>query len=107
MFGLKAAIPAGGTTIEVMEDVSSEDSDGKVTVEAVLYVQLPEGHPVITASLPFKDTDNISDPERDMDDKLASEVGEVPSMETKTSDQILVIDSIGTDAIPGMFIKRM
>ncbi len=41
VFGLKADIPAGGTTVDVVESVP----DG--SKETVLYVQLPEGHPVI------------------------------------------------------------
>ena len=55
VFGLKAAIPDGCSTMEVVEDVpkldTAEDSDGPMTLETnVLYVKLPEGHPVITGS---------------------------------------------------------
>ena len=55
VFGLKAAIPDGCSTLEVVEDVpkldTAEDSDGPGTLETnVLYVKLPEGHPVITGS---------------------------------------------------------
>ena len=49
VFGLKACIPEGGTTLEVPEDVPSEDGLGQASEENVLYVRLPEGHPVITA----------------------------------------------------------
>ena len=49
VFGLKACIPEGGTTLEVSEDVPSEDGLGQASEENVLYVRLPEGHPVITA----------------------------------------------------------
>jgi hypothetical protein len=49
VFGLKSCIPEGGTTMEVTEDVPSEDGLGRQTEENVLYVRLPEGHPVITA----------------------------------------------------------
>ena len=52
MFGLKACIPEGGTTLEVPEDVPSEDGLGQASEENVLYVRLPEGHPVITAEEP-------------------------------------------------------
>jgi hypothetical protein len=49
VFGLKSCIPEGGTTLEIHEDVPSEDGAGQATQENVLYVRLPEGHPVITA----------------------------------------------------------
>ena len=52
VFGLKACIPEGGTTLEVPEDVPSEDGLGQASEENVLYVRLPEGHPVITAEEP-------------------------------------------------------
>ena len=63
VFGLKSAIPEGCSTLEVTEDIPKLDSgtdfdsenqtvnDSKSTTETnVLYVRLPEGHPVITAS---------------------------------------------------------
>ena len=49
VFGLKSCIPEGGTTMEVTEDVPSEDGLGQSTEENVLYVRLPDGHPIITA----------------------------------------------------------
>ena len=53
VFGLKSAIPDGGTTMEVSEFVpcTKDDNESQGPVEEnVLYVQLPEGHPVITAN---------------------------------------------------------
>ena len=41
VFGLKACIPEGGTTLEVPEDVPSEDGIGQASEENVLYVRLP------------------------------------------------------------------
>ncbi len=56
VFGLKAAMPEGCSTLELVENVPSlddteETEQGQKTTESnVLYVRLPEGHPVITAS---------------------------------------------------------
>ena len=51
VFGLRSAIPEGCSTMEVVEDVPKldpEDSDQGTTETNVLYVRLPEDHPVIT-----------------------------------------------------------
>ena len=48
VFGLKADLPPGSQTMEMEEKVPCEDSQEGTTEESVLYVQLPEGHPVIT-----------------------------------------------------------
>lgn len=57
VFGLRVAIPEGCTTLEVAENLPSEDpggmdESGGVGSENlnVLYVQLPDGHPVITGA---------------------------------------------------------
>ena len=57
VFGLRVAIPEGCTTIEVAENLPSEDPCGidegsglGMENQNVLYVQLPEGHPVITGA---------------------------------------------------------
>ena len=57
VFGLRVAIPEGCTTLEVAEDLPSEDPGGMDESGAiasenqnVLYVQLPDGHPVITGA---------------------------------------------------------
>ena len=54
VFGLRSAIPEGCSTFEVPEDVPKldEDSDEPTTETNVLYVKLPDGHPVITADMP-------------------------------------------------------
>ena len=59
VFGLRSAIPEGGSTLEVSENVTkldaaetneSDQPGTNNTIETnVLYVKLPEGHPVITA----------------------------------------------------------
>ncbi len=48
VFGLRSDLPRGASTMEVDEGVPSQDCDGAVSTEKVLYAQLPEGHPVIT-----------------------------------------------------------
>ncbi len=53
VFGLRADLPKGATTVEMTEAVASEDGTSGVdgsesSRENVLYVKLPEGHPVIT-----------------------------------------------------------
>ena len=54
VFGLRSAIPEGCSTLEVTENINrldNEDSDGPTTTESnVLYVKLPESHPVIMDS---------------------------------------------------------
>ena len=57
VFGLRVAIPEGCTTLEVAENLPREDSGGiddssglVMENQNVLYVQLPEGHPVITGA---------------------------------------------------------
>ena len=59
VFGLRVAIPEGCTTLEVTETLPSEDPGGEEEIEAggssnenqnVLYVRLPEGHPIITGA---------------------------------------------------------
>lgn len=53
VFGLRSAIPDGCSTLEVVENVpnlDAEESDEGLKQSEVLYVRLPEGHPVITAS---------------------------------------------------------
>jgi len=60
VFGLKNSIPDGGTTVEIIEKVPVEGSVGSVNdvqykQEGVLYVHLPDGHPVITGSAPSDD----------------------------------------------------
>lgn len=61
VFGLKANIPDGGITLDVLEGVPGVGGDDAVRGgddagvdvggrENVLYVQLPEGHPIITRS---------------------------------------------------------
>ena len=58
VFGLKNAIPDGGTVVEIVEKVPVEcdnwtANDGvQFRQDGVLYVHLPDGHPVITGSLP-------------------------------------------------------
>merc|ERR1719491_599534 len=54
VFGLKSLIPEGGTTVEIVEKVVVETTNGSTEdrQEGVLYVHLPEGHPVITGSAP-------------------------------------------------------
>ena len=54
VFGLKSSIPEGGTTAEIVENVIVETTNGSTEnrQEGVLYVHLPEGHPVITGSAP-------------------------------------------------------
>merc|ERR1719167_173338 len=54
VFGLKSSIPEGGTTVEIVENVAVETTNGSIEdrQEGVLYVHLPEGHPVITGSAP-------------------------------------------------------
>ena len=47
VFGLKSAIPPGAMEIPAQAIVGVGDSD-VTTPSDVLYVQLPEGHPVIT-----------------------------------------------------------
>jgi len=60
VFGLKNSIPDGGTTVEIVEKVPVEGGIGSVEdiqykKEGVLYVHLPDGHPVITGSAPSDD----------------------------------------------------
>jgi hypothetical protein len=66
VFGLKSSIPEGGTTVEIVEPVpvvetggvGSNFADGAeihYRQEGVLYVHLPDGHPVITGSGPSDD----------------------------------------------------
>jgi hypothetical protein len=53
VFGLKSAIPEGCSTMEIVEDVPKLEPDEleQKTMESnVLYVKLPEGHPVITST---------------------------------------------------------
>ena len=59
VFGLRVAIPEGCTTLEVAENLPSEDPGGDDDAgvggtfsenQNVLYVQLPEGHPIITGA---------------------------------------------------------
>ena len=63
VFGLKSFIPDGGTTVEVQEKVPFEvenwtrTEDVQYKEEGVLYVHLPDGHPVITGSTPSEDED--------------------------------------------------
>ena len=54
VFGLKSSIPEGGTIAEIVENVVVETTNGSTEnrQEGVLYVHLPEGHPVITGSAP-------------------------------------------------------
>ena len=56
---LKVAIPEGCTTLEVAETLPNEDPGGEDDIESgatsnenqnVLYVRLPEGHPIITGA---------------------------------------------------------
>lgn len=47
VFGLKVDLPSGSKTMEIAEKVSQEDDNEMEVEENVLYVQLPEGHPVI------------------------------------------------------------
>ena len=47
VFGLKADIPAGGQTLDGAPEGQAGRAEGE---QNVLYVQLPEGHPVITKS---------------------------------------------------------
>uniref|UniRef100_A0A0K2VEN7 DEUBAD domain-containing protein n=1 Tax=Lepeophtheirus salmonis TaxID=72036 RepID=A0A0K2VEN7_LEPSM len=58
VFGLKSCIPEGGTTLEVVEKVPSGDEGGVSQEEGVLYVQLPEGHPIISNSTPEQEEDD-------------------------------------------------
>jgi len=60
VFGLKNSIPDGGTTVEIVEKVPVEGGSDSVNEmkykkEGVLYVHLPDGHPVITGSAPSDD----------------------------------------------------
>ena len=58
VFGLKSSIPEGGTTVEILEKVPVEGGPQEDLVyrqEGVLYVHLPDGHPVITGSTPSED----------------------------------------------------
>jgi len=60
VFGLKNSIPDGGTTVEIVEKVPVEGGPDSVNEikykkEGVLYVHLPDGHPVITGSAPSDD----------------------------------------------------
>ena len=72
VFGLKSSIPEGGTTVEIVEPVpvvlevgggSASGGGGNFAGgaeiqyrdEGVLYVHLPDGHPVITGSGPSDD----------------------------------------------------
>ena len=59
VFGLRVAIPEGCTTLEVAENLPSEDPGGDDDAgvggtfsenQNVLYVQLPEGHPITTGA---------------------------------------------------------
>ncbi len=49
VFGLRSSIPDGSSTQEVAEEVPNlEGEDGTKTIESnVLYVRLPDGHPVL------------------------------------------------------------
>ena len=57
VFGLKNAIPDGGTVVEIVEKVPVEcdnwtaNDDVQFRQDGVLYVHLPDGHPVITGSI--------------------------------------------------------
>ncbi len=79
MFGLNSDLPSGCQTIEVVEDVPTVDDDysrglgeieggdnglegngGGSREENVLYVQLPEGHPIITRASSTSSTGEAS-----------------------------------------------
>ena len=57
VFGLRVDIPEGCTTLEIAENLPNEDPggldeprQGETENQNVLYVQLPDGHPVITGT---------------------------------------------------------
>ena len=57
VFGLRVDIPEGCTTLEITENIPNEDPggmdeprQGETENQNVLYVQLPDGHPVITGT---------------------------------------------------------
>ena len=57
VFGLKSCIPEGGTVVEIVERVPVEGGttspeETLYRQEGVLYVHLPDGHPIITGSTP-------------------------------------------------------
>ena len=59
VFGLKSSIPEGGTVVEIVEKVPVEGAgspkEPQYRQEGVLYVHLPDGHPIITGSAPSDD----------------------------------------------------
>jgi hypothetical protein len=70
VFGLKASIPEGSSTVEIIENIPFEEGKDAVS-ENVLYVQLPEGHPILTSDNETVDgsteaTDLMFDDESDM-----------------------------------------
>lgn len=70
VFGLKASIPEGSSTVEIIESIPFEEGKDAVS-ENVLYVQLPEGHPILTSDNETIDgsteaTDLLFDDESDM-----------------------------------------
>ena len=94
VFGLKCAIPEGCSTLEVVESVPNLDSDegdsAKSVETEVLYVRLPEGHPVITSSEPELSIEEaIEQAEVIFDDEIGVEedvTKDLETLEVKTKD---------------------
>ena len=94
VFGLKSSIPEGGTTAEIVENVVVETTNGSTEnrQEGVLYVHLPEGHPVITGSAPSDEEPaavRINTPQQE----VANQVEE-PNLDPLNMEAEVIIGSI-------------
>ena len=97
VFGLRVDIPEGCTTLEIAENLPHEDPggmdeprQGETENQNVLYVQLPDGHPVITG------TDQVSSQV-----SLASNTNITNSIITKMSSTTRASDQDGTNILSG------
>ena len=109
VFGLKSAIPDGCSTLEIAEDVpkldAAEDSDEVTTATTnVLYVKLPEGHPVITGS----EVESESKPEMSIEEAIEqAEIIFEDTTEIVDPTKEVKVDVTPTISVPETSTKRV